>query len=137
MLDGEDTVVLPAVFGLKDGSVTDKIREAIGVKTIFVSTMPPSVPGIRSQMTLKSEFERAGGRFFMGDTVVDAEFAEDGTVKSVGTQNFGNIRLYADNFVLASGSFFSKGLIATPDRIYEPVFGVDLSYAEGRDQWFD
>lgn len=137
MLKDEDIVVLPAVFGLKDGSVIEKIREAIGVKTVFVSTMPPSVPGIRTQMTLKAEFERAGGRFFMGDTVVEADFNEDGTVKSIGTQNFGSIRLYADNFVIATGSFFSKGLIATPDRIFEPVFGVDLSYAEGRDQWFD
>lgn len=137
MLKDEDIVVLPAVFGLKDGSVIEKIREAIGVKTVFVSTMPPSVPGIRTQMTLKAEFERAGGRFLMGDTVVDADFNEDGTVKSIGTQNFGSIRLYADNFVIATGSFFSKGLIATPDRIFEPVFGVDLSYAEGRDQWFD
>lgn len=137
MLKDEDIVVLPAVFGLKDGSVIEKIREAIGVKTVFVSTMPPSVPGIRTQMTLKAEFERAGGRFLMGDTVVDADFNEDETVKSIGTQNFGSIRLYADNFVIATGSFFSKGLIATPDRIFEPVFGVDLSYAEGRDQWFD
>ena len=137
MLKDEDIVVLPAVFGLKDGSVIEKIREAIGVKTVFVSTMPPSVPGIRTQMTLKAEFERAGGRFLMGDTVVDADFNEDGTVKSIGTQNFGSIRLYADNFVIATGSFFSKGLIATPDWIFEPVFGVDLSYAEGRDQWFD
>lgn len=137
MLKDEDIVVLPAVFGLKDGSVIEKIREAIGVKTVFVSTMPPSVPGIRTQMTLKAEFERAGGRFLMGDTVVDADFNEDGTVKSIGTQNFGSIRLYAENFVIATGSFFSKGLIATPDRIFEPVFGVDLSYAEGRDQWFD
>ena len=137
MLKDEDIVVLPAVFGLKDGSVIEKIREAIGVKTVFVSTMPPSVPGIRTQMTLKAEFERAGGRFLMGDTVVEADFNEDGTVKSIGTQNFGSIRLYADNFVIATGSFFSKGLIATPDRIFEPVFGVDLSYDEGRDQWFD
>ena len=137
MLKDEDIVVLPAVFGLKDGSVIEKIREAIGVKTVFVSTMPPSVPGIRTQMTLKAEFERAGGRFLMGDTVVDADFNEDGTVKSIATQNFGSIRLYADNFVIATGSFFSKGLIATPERIFEPVFGVDLSYAEGRDQWFD
>ena len=137
MLKDEDIVVLPAVFGLKDGSVIEKICEAIGVKTVFVSTMPPSVPGIRTQMTLKAEFERAGGRFLMGDTVVDADFNEDGTVKSIGTQNFGSIRLYADNFVIATGSFFTKGLIATPDRIFEPVFGVDLSYAEGRDQWFD
>ena len=137
MIKDEDIVVLPAVFGLKDASVVEKIREAIGVKTIFVSTMPPSVPGIRTQMTLKAEFERAGGRFLMGDMVVDAEFNEDGTVKSIGTQNFGSIRLYADNFVIATGSFFSKGLIATPEKIFEPIFGIDRSYAEGRDQWFD
>lgn len=137
MLNGEDTVILPAVFGLKDASVVDKMREAIGVKTMFIATMPPSVPGIRSQMTLKAEFEKAGGRFLLGDTVTDAELDENGHIKSVGTVNFGNIRLYADNFVLASGSFFSKGLVAAPDRIFEPVFGIDLAYDKGREDWFD
>lgn len=137
MLQGEDVVVLPAVFGLKDGSVIDKFRDAVGLKTVFVATMPPSVPGIRSQMTLKAEFEKAGGRFLLGDTVTDADFDDNGHVKSVGTVNFGSIRLYADNFVLASGSFFSKGIIATPDNIYEPVFGIDLDFGEGRGEWFD
>lgn len=136
-LQGEDVVVLPAVFGLKDASVVEKMREAIGVKTMFIATMPPSVPGIRSQLTLRAEFEKAGGRFFLGDTVVDADYNEDGTVKSIGTVNFGDIRLYADDFVLASGSFFSKGLIATPEKVCEPVFGADLRIAEGRDNWFD
>ncbi len=133
----EDVVVLPAVFGLKDGSVIEKLREAIGIKTVFAATMPPSVPGIRTQMTLRAEFEKAGGRFFLGDTVTDSVYGEDGSIESVGTVNFGDIRLHADNFVLASGSFFSKGMIATPSKIYEPVFGIDLSYAEGRDNWFD
>lgn len=137
MIKDEDVVVLPSVFGLRDSSVVDRLRETIGIKTVFVATMPPSVPGIRSQMTLKAEFERKGGRFFMGDTAVDADFDENGHIRSIGTVNFGNIRLYAENFVLASGSFFSKGLIATPDRIIEPIFGIDLSYAEGREQWFD
>jgi glycerol-3-phosphate dehydrogenase subunit B len=104
---------------------------------MFIATMPPSVPGIRSQMTLKSEFEKAGGRFFLGDTVVEAKKAEDGRIMNICTLNFGDIRLEADNFVLATGSFFSKGMIATPDKVYEPVFGIDLSYPEGRDQWFD
>lgn len=136
-LKDEDTVVLPAVFGLKNGSVIEKIRESISVKTVFISTMPPSVPGIRSQMQLKSEFEKAGGRFFMGDSVIDAEYDKEGKVKSVGTANFGDIRLYADNFVLATGSFFSKGLVATPEKVTEPVFGVDLIINEGRENWFD
>lgn len=136
-LKDEDTVVLPAVFGLKNGSVIEKIRESISVKTVFISTMPPSVPGIRSQMQLKAEFEKAGGRFFLGDSVIDAEYDEAGEVKSVGTANFGDIRLYADNFVLATGSFFSKGLVATPEKVSEPVFGVDLIINEGRENWFD
>lgn len=136
-LDDEDVVVLPAVFGLKDRNLVDKMQNAFGIKTMFVATMPPSVPGIRSQMTLKSEFEKAGGRFFLGDTVTEADFNEDGTVKSISTSNFGDIRMYADNFVMATGSFFSKGLIATPEKVYEPIFGLDLIYQKGRENWFD
>ena len=137
MVNDEDIVVLPAVFGLKDITVVEKLREAIGKKTMFVATMPPSVPGIRSQMSLKSEFEKAGGRFFLGDTVLDATTDENGNVTNIGTVNFDDIRLQADNFVLATGSFFSKGLIATPEKVYEPVLGIDLCYNDGRDQWFD
>lgn len=137
MIKDEDVVVLPAVFGLKNAETVETMRKAIGIKTVFVATMPPSVPGIRTQMTLKAEFERAGGRFFIGDSVIEADFNEDNTVKSVATYNFGDIRVYADDFVLATGSFFSKGLIATPEKIYEPVFGIDLNYEEKRDGWFD
>ncbi len=137
LVKDEDVVILPAVFGLKDGSVIESLREAVGVRTIFIATMPPSVPGIRTQMALKAEFEKAGGRFFLGDTVTEAAFNEDGTVESVKTSNFGEIRMQADNFVLATGSFFSKGLVATPDKVYEPVFGIDLIFEEKRDDWFD
>ena len=137
MIKDEDVVILPAVFGLKNADTVDMIRERIGIKTVFVATMPPSVPGIRSQMTLKSEFERNGGRFFLGDNVLEADYHKDGSVKSISTSNFDDIRVYADDFVLATGSFFSKGLIATPDKIYEPIFGADLSYADKRDGWFD
>lgn len=137
MVKDEDTIVLPAVFGLKDPSVPEKIRKSIGVKTMFVATMPPSVPGIRTQMTLKAEFEKAGGRFLLGDTVTDAVFGQDGKIESIETANFGDIKMYADNFVLATGSFFSKGMIATPEKVYEPVFGIDLTFGEKREDWFD
>ena len=137
LLNDEDVVVLPAVFGLKDGSVVEKLREAIPAKTIFVATMPPSVPGIRTQMTLKAEFEKAGGRFFLGDTVIESAADENGNIRSISTVNFNDIRMEAEDFVLATGSFFSKGLIATPDKVYEPVFGIDLTYSEGRENWFN
>lgn len=137
MLKDEDTVVMPAVFGLKDSEITEKIRTRLGVKTYFIATMPPSVPGIRSQMRLKAEFEKCGGYFFLGDTVKGADYNEDGSIRSIETTNFGNIRMYADNFVLASGSFFSKGLTATPFGIIEPIFGIDVKAEDNRDNWFD
>lgn len=136
-INDEDTVVIPAVFGLKDQAVIEKIRQAIGHKTIFAPTMPPSVPGIRSQMKLRSEFESAGGRFFLGDSVVGASYDEDGNVDSISTVNFGDIIVHADHFVLATGSFFSKGLIATPHKVYEPIFGIDVTYQEKRGEWFN
>ncbi len=137
IIDDEDVVVMPAVFGLKDETVIEALRSAIGVRTIFVATMPPSVPGIRTQMKMKSEFEKAGGRFLLGDCVTEAIFNGEGLVDSVKTANFGEIRMHADNFVLATGSFFSKGLIATPDNIYEPVFGIDLISGNQRGEWFN
>lgn len=47
--------------------------------------------------------------------MVSAEW-EQGRVKQLFTANHGNIPFRADDFVLASGSFFSRGLVATPDR---------------------
>lgn len=137
LIKDEDTVVLPAVFGLKNHEVPGQIREAMGAKTVFVATMPPSVPGIRTQMKLKAEFEKAGGRFLLGDTVKDAVVDSDGRVDSIGTANFDDIRMHADNFVLATGSFFSKGMVATPGKVFEPIFGIDLTYDEKREDWFD
>jgi glycerol-3-phosphate dehydrogenase subunit B len=88
-------------------------------------------------MTLKAEFEKAGGCFFLGDTVIESAADENGRIQSVSTVNFNDIRMEADNFVLATGSFFSKGIIATPEKVYEPVFGIDLTYSEGRESWFN
>ena len=52
------------------------------------------------------------------------------------TANHGNIPVEAAHFVLATGSFFSKGLQATPDRIVEPVFGADTEYVANRAEWY-
>ena len=43
--------------------------------------------------------------------------------------------LKADNFVLATGSFISRGLIADYERVYEPVLGLDVDADAEREQW--
>lgn len=136
LLKDEDLILLPQVFGLKDLSVLDKIRTAFPARVAFIGTMPPSVPGIRTQMLLKRRFEVLGGTFLMGDEVTSAAMHE-GIVSSVTTRNLDTARLFADHFILATGGFFSKGLVSTPTLVNEPLFGLDIDYPEDRNAWYD
>ena len=131
----EDLILLPQVFGLKDAAVLDKIRTALPARVAFIGTMPPSVPGIRTQMLLKRRFEVLGGTFLMGDQVTSAAVHE-GIVGSVTTRNLDTVRLFADHFILATGAYFSKGLVSTPTQVYEPLFGLDLDCPENRSDWY-
>ena len=136
LLKDEDLILLPQVFGLKDAAVLDKIRAALPARVAFIGTMPPSVPGIRTQMLLKRRFEVLGGTFLMGDEVTSAAVHE-GVVSSITTRNLDTARLFADQFILASGGYFSKGLVTTPTQVYEPLFGLDIDYPAERKDWYD
>ena len=136
LVKGEDAVILPEVFGLGAKEITEWLREMIPAKLMFAGTMPPSVPGIRAQMMLKKTFEAAGGTFLMGDVAIDPDIKED-HVESIRTANLGEIRLEADTFVLASGNLFGKGLDASPGKVCEPVFGLDVDYPVERSDWYD
>lgn len=135
LLKDEDTVILPQVFGLHDSSVPERIRQGIPARVVFVGTLPPSVPGIRTQQQLKRRFEVLGGTYLSGDEVLHAHLHE-GIIHSVVTKNLGSHYLEADHFVLATGGFFSKGLKANPFRISEPVFGLDVRQTEDRSGWY-
>ena len=136
LLKDEDAVVLPQVFGLQDTSVPGRIRQGIPARVVFAGTLPPSVPGIRTQMLLKRRYEVLGGTYLMGDEALTAH-VHDGVVHSIVTRNLDNHYLEADHFILASGGFFSKGLRSNPFCITEPVFGLDVAFDEDRNAWYD
>lgn len=136
LLKDEDTVILPQVFGLSDASVPGRIRQGIPAQVVFAGTMPPSVPGIRTQMLLKRRFEVLGGTFLAGDEALSAH-VHDGVVHSIVTRNLDSHYLEASSFILASGGYFSKGLRSNPFRVEEPVFGLDVEYAQDRNDWYN
>ena len=136
LLDGEDVVILPEVFGFENLVIMQWLKEMVPAKIVFIGTTPPSVPGIRTQRLLKKAFEAAGGTFLMGDEALDAVFDAE-RVASIRTANLGELRIEAYTFVLASGNLFGKGLVASPDAVKEPVFGLDVDYPAERKDWYD
>jgi len=136
LLKDEDAVVLPQVFGLQDTSVPGRIRQAIPAKVVFAGTMPPSIPGIRTQMLLKKRYQLLGGTYLMGDEAVRAHIHE-GVVHSVVTRNLESHYLEAGSFILSTGGFFSKGLRSNPFRVFEPILGLDVEYAGDRNSWYN
>jgi glycerol-3-phosphate dehydrogenase subunit B len=130
-----DAVLMPAVVGLAGCTEVVKLKEMVARPVHFLAPLPPSVPGIRLQMMLKKHFQKLGGTYMLGDSVVSGEF-ENGSLKSIRTANHGDVTFEADNFILASGSFFSKGLASTIDGVTEPVFGLDVDSIEERAQWY-
>lgn len=131
-----DAVVLPAIIGLDRSDSLDYLVCKTGKPICLLPTLPPSVPGIRLQQQLRKSFQQAGGVYMLGDTVLRAE-REDGRITKVYTFNHGDIPFAGQQVVLASGSYFSQGLIATPERVYEPVFDLDVAFEQGREQWYD
>ena len=130
-----DAVLMPAVVGLTSSTDVVNLKEKVDRPLHFIATLPPSVPGIRMQMMLKKHFQKLGGVYMLGDSVVSGEF-EGGKLKSIKTNNHGDTEFKADNFILASGSFFSKGLTSDIDGVYEPIFGLDVDSLDVRSEWY-
>ena len=81
-------------------------------------------------------FLAAGGTVLTGDRVIGGTF-EGNRLVSVRTQKLGDVTLEAPVFVLATGKYFSRGIVADMDRVYEPIFGLDVEYDEDRSTWFN
>lgn len=136
LLKDEDTVVLPQVFGLLDDTVPSRLRQAIPARVVFAGTMPPSVPGVRTQMQLRRRYQLLGGTFLMGDEAIRAH-QHEGTVHSIATHNLDAHYLEADTFILATGGLFSKGLRSNPLQISEPILGLDVDHPQDRNAWYN
>lgn len=131
-----EAVLIPSVVGLFDKSLVEELKKMVEKPLHFISTLPPSVPGIRTQITLRKRFQELGGVYMLGDTVLNGTIVGD-KLQSIRTTNHGSMEFKADHFVLATGSFFSHGIVATSEHVYEPILGLDVVYAGSRMEWYD
>ncbi|MCM1448747.1 MAG: glycerol-3-phosphate dehydrogenase subunit GlpB [Clostridiales bacterium] len=131
-----DAIIMPAILGLNDDLTVRLLRRLVAKPVYFISTMPTSVPGVRTQMLLNRYFQKLGGTFMLGDSVTHGDF--DGSrLSRIFTANHGPEPLVADNYILATGSFVSRGLRATPSSIIEPTLNLDVDFPTDRALWYD
>lgn len=130
-----DIVLVPAVFGWNGNEQAEKLQQLTDCKIKLVATLPPSTPGVRLQGLLCKYFQSLGGTILSGDTV-ESGLIENGKLQWVTTHNLEDERLTADNFVLATGNFFSHGIAGAPNKVYEPIFGLDVNAKTNRGEWY-
>lgn len=134
-----EAIILPACLGSEDATIVEKLSESLGKPVMLLPTLPPSLLGIRIHQHLRRRFQFLGGLIMAGDTVLYAEVSKNQASQNqeikVYSRNHVEIPLRAQQVVLASGSFFSNGLVAKFDRIEEPVFNLDLFFHEQRADW--
>lgn len=128
-------VIMPAVIGMRDEKPLAELERLTGKKIFYVPTTPMSVTGMRQQAMLRRYFEHLGGVYMLGDKVTEGRIADE-SLKSLSTVSLGADSLTADQFVMATGSFFSSGLVARPDSIRESVFDLDVDAPADRSKWY-
>ena len=129
-----DLVVLPSVLGQTDGNDFKTLQGMCNKPLRLVATLPPAVAGMRMHTLLRHYFKMLGGNYLTGDNAISGNFEGD-KLLNVTTAKLDGMPLRANNFVLATGSFVSRGLAANYERVFEPIFDLDVDADADREQW--
>jgi glycerol-3-phosphate dehydrogenase subunit B len=131
-----EVVGIPAVLGLYQSSkVISDLAELIGVPVFEISTMPPSIPGLRLKEVFERGLREKRAGYFPHRKVLEVKEKRYGgfeiTIGISGKEQ----TIISKGIVLATGRFIGGGLSADRKNIKEPIFDLPLYQPESRDQW--
>ncbi len=127
-----ETVGLPGVLGLADKNAYADIADQLGQPVFEISTIPPSVPGMRLNDALTRLAKDIRVRIVLGSPVLCAN-TDDGRITSLTVGTTGRPTEYAGgHFVFAPGGFESGAIeLDSYLKVSEPALGLPLWIPEG------
>lgn len=131
-----DCIILPAILGLSGDIADTVVRKNVKTPIYCIATMHPSRVGMRIAEQLRRRFIDLGGELFLSDTVERGSI-KDGKADAIYTHNMVEEPLQAGNYILATGSFMSRGLSSNYQEVWEPVFRADVDASTKRADWHD
>lgn len=136
-LVGDARVVgVPAVMGMnRTQEILSDMENQIGVPVFEIPTFPVSVPGLRLNETFARGLVKKGVKRLLQTRVLKADPLNDGTFALHMGRSKPEMTLHARGVILATGRFWSRGLVADRNGIREPLLNLPVHQPEKRDQW--
>jgi len=127
---------IPAIFSpLTATEIIQRIRKLYGCFLFEMATIPPSLPGYHLGKSLLEYAVSLGVEPFMGSRVTcfhrQGRRVTDVTIERPGR----DIKVRAQNFLLATGSLLGGGLKISGKQIREPLFELPVEAPE-QSEWF-
>jgi glycerol-3-phosphate dehydrogenase subunit B len=129
-------VGMPAIFGMyRTNDAIADLSEGFGVPVFEISTMPPSVAGLRLKEAFEERILERGVHLFLQKQVMNVHHGTDGYfLLDIGQEGTECI-VKAKYIILASGRFLGKGLHADRKHISETIFDLPVTQPPDRTQW--
>lgn len=137
VLDDAERVGFPGFIGHEHSrEAWLDLQSQIGVPVFEITTLPPSVPGIRVQNALRRWLLRRGVRTETGFWVTGRR--DGSSIQAIDVESAGRRTRYtADAWILATGGVGGGGIhAASSGHLQETVFDLPVTGARDRNTWF-
>jgi glycerol-3-phosphate dehydrogenase subunit B len=128
-------VGLPALLGMyHTQEILADLEEQLGVPLFEISTMPPSVPGLRIKELFEAHLPENDVRLLYQHRVSNVHREKHSFLLEVGDSSQA-YTIRTKGVILASGRFIGKGLRADRTRIRESLFDLPVYQPGDRSKW--
>lgn len=134
-----DILLIPPICGIsRHEEYFAKIR-SLGLDIVEMSSIPPGVGGVRVRRALYKTAVNLGVSFSencfisrantIGDTCVNLVALHNDIAGALETEYFAN------KFIIATGGILGGGIKATPGKVTETIFGLDIACSPLVEDW--